>query len=187
MANRTGNYTAFYVNEPFSESNLNAHAAKDFVTYNQLRMWKGSDDSFPFVNSHEKTYNVRDDSDWEQTLKPRLHERLNRSKNIILILSSVTKNSRALKEEIDFGINENGLPVIVIYPEYNECSAIAENKKIKNYIQELWDKIPTFRDSMNKVPTIHIPNKKELIKKALNNVGFSVTTKCKPGVFFYES
>jgi len=43
MANRTGNYCAFYVSEPFSESNLNAFSTKDFVTYNQLRMWKGKD------------------------------------------------------------------------------------------------------------------------------------------------
>jgi len=63
MANRTGNYCAFYVSEPFSESNLNAFSTKDFVTYNQLRMWKGKDASFPFVDSHDKNYNVRDGSD----------------------------------------------------------------------------------------------------------------------------
>lgn len=30
MANRTANYTAFYVKEPFSESNLGANATPDF-------------------------------------------------------------------------------------------------------------------------------------------------------------
>jgi hypothetical protein len=65
---RTGNYTAFYVAEPFHESNLGAFATKDFVTYSQLRAWKGLDSSFPFVDSHEKNYNVRDGSDWEATL-----------------------------------------------------------------------------------------------------------------------
>ena len=30
MAYRNGNYSAFYVNEPFSESNLGAHATEDF-------------------------------------------------------------------------------------------------------------------------------------------------------------
>lgn len=77
---RTGNYTAFYVAEPFHESNLGAFATKDFVTYSQLRAWKGLDSSFPFVDSHEKNYNVRDGSDWEATLKPRLRDRLNKSK-----------------------------------------------------------------------------------------------------------
>lgn len=55
LANRTGNYTAFYVDEPFNESNLGASATKDFVTYNLLRAWKGKDSSFPFVDSHDKT------------------------------------------------------------------------------------------------------------------------------------
>lgn len=117
MAYRNGNYCAFYVAEPFHESSLKAHATKDFVYYNMLRMWKGNDNSFPFIDSHDKTYNVRDDSDWEKTLRPRLRLRLQNSKNIILFLSSETKNSQALAEEINFGINNQGLPVIVIYPE----------------------------------------------------------------------
>lgn len=96
MAYKNGNYTAFYVDEPFYESNLGAHSAKDFVTYNLLRAWKGKDDKFTFNDSHMKNYNVRDGSAWGSTLKPRLRDRLNNSKNIILILSSITKNSRAL-------------------------------------------------------------------------------------------
>jgi hypothetical protein len=83
MAYRTGNYTAFYANVPFNESNLGASATKDFVTYN-----------------------------------------------------SITKNSRVLREEIDFGVNNNGLPVIVIYPEYSEKTEPldyywADNKALK--------------------------------------------------------
>jgi len=188
MPNRTGNYTAFYVIEPFNESNLGAHATKDFVTYNQLRAWKGLDSSFPFVDSHNKNYNVRDGSDWETTLKPRLHDRLNKSKNIILVLSSITLNSRALREEIDWGINTCELPVIVIYPEYKEKSDIigCEKNVIRQQIKDLWDKLPKFRDSMDKVPTIHIPNKKVLIEKALNDSDFNVSTKCDAGTYFYN-
>ncbi len=187
MANRTGNYTAFYVSEPFNESNLGAHATRDFVTYNQLRAWKGLDSTFPFIDSHEKNYNVRDSSDWDTTLKPRLRDRLNKSKNIILVLSSVTANSRALREEIDWGINTCELPVIVIYPEYKEKSDIidCDKKEIKNQIKKLWDKLPVFRDSMSKVPTIHLPNNKALIEKTLRDSDFCVTTKCNPGIFFY--
>ena len=55
MAYRNGNYSAFYVAEPFNESNLGANATKDFVYYNMLRAWKGADSSFPFVDSHDKT------------------------------------------------------------------------------------------------------------------------------------
>jgi len=189
MANRTGNYTAFYVSEPFSESNLGAAATKDFVTYSLLRAWKGKDTSFPFVDSHDKNYNVRDSSDWETTLKPRLHDRLNKSKNIILVLSSITKNSRALREEIDFGINTDGLPVIVIYPEFNEPNELLDytGKNLKQEIRGLWDNLPVFRDSMNKVPTIHIPCKQSLVKKALSDSDFNVSTKGKSGVFFYPT
>ena len=100
MAYRNGNYSAFYVDEPFAETNLGAHSTKDFVYYNLLRAWKGSDSIFPFIDSHDKNYNVRDGSDWEKTLKPRIHDRLNKSKNIVLFLSSITRNSRAIREEV---------------------------------------------------------------------------------------
>ena len=84
MAYRNGNYAAFYVAEPFSEGNLGAHAAEDFRYYNLLRAWKAEDSSFPFIDSHAKNYNVRDGSDWERTLKPRIRERLRNSRNIVL-------------------------------------------------------------------------------------------------------
>ncbi|KAF3978664.1 MAG: hypothetical protein HFP77_00735 [Methylococcales symbiont of Iophon sp. n. MRB-2018] len=187
MAFKNGNYSAFYVKEPFKESNLGAHLARDFVSYNLLRAWKGKDSSFPFIDSHDKNYNVRDGSDWEKTLKPRLRDRLNNSKNIVLFLSSHTSNSQALREEIDYGINTKGLPVIVIYPDYSEKSDIInrEGKTIKQQIKNLWDKLPKFRDSMSKVPTLHIPNKKILIEKALKDKDFMVATKCKPSTYFY--
>ena len=39
MGYKNGNYSAFYVSEPFSESSLGAYAAKDFQYYNLLRAW----------------------------------------------------------------------------------------------------------------------------------------------------
>jgi hypothetical protein len=187
MSHRTGNYSAFYVVEPFNQNNLGANSAKDFVTYNLLKAWKGKDSSFPFNDSHDKNYNVRDGSDWEKTLKPRLHDRLNKSKNIILVLSSTTVNSRALREEIDFGINTNNLPVIVIYPEYSEKSDIStgSNGTIRQKIKDLWDKLPVFRDSMDLVPTLHIPNNKTLIENALNDPDLMVKTATTTSRYFY--
>ena len=188
MAYRNGNYAAFYVSEPFNENNLGAHSKKDFVSYNLLRAWKGADSTFPFNDSHNKNYDVRDGSDWEKTLKPRLHSRLNDSKNIILFLSSVTKSSRALREEIDYGINTKGLPAIVIYPEYSEKSDIINctSETFKKQIKDLWDKLPIFRNSMSNIPTLHIPNKKILIRNSLNNNDFMVNTKCAPDTYFYK-
>ncbi len=186
MAYRNGNYTAFYVAEPFNASALGAHATKDFCYYNLLRTWKGADSSFPFNDSHEKTYNVRDNSDWETTLRPRLRERLRNSKNIVLFLSSNTANSRALREEIDYGINDQGLPVIVIYPEYDNKSSLLTDGLLKQAVRNLWNKLPAFRDSMQNVPTVHVPMNKSLIEKSLGDEDFMIATKTKPGIFRYN-
>jgi len=185
MASRNGNYAAFYVAEPFNSSALGAHATKDFCYYNMLRAWKGAESSFPFVDSHDKTYNVRDSSDWESTLKPRLRERLRASKNIILFLGSSTINSRALREEIDYGINDQGLPVLVIYPEYSTKESLLSNGSLKSAVRTLWDVVPIFRDSMVNVPTLHIPLSKSLIETSLRDPDFMVATKKAQGCYRY--
>ena len=182
MPNRTANYTAFYVAEPFNPSNLGANATRDFCYYNMLRAWKAADSSFPFVDAHAKTYSVRDGSDWEMTLKPRLHQRLRASKNIILFLSSTTKDSRALREEISYGITTCELPVIVIYPEYSDNSEIlTDSGHIKDSIKKFWDHLPAFKNNMSSVPTCHLPMDKTLIRNCLNMPGFMVRTKLAPG------
>ena len=185
MVNRNGNYTAFYVAEPFNASALGAHATKDFCYYNMLRAWKGADSSFPFNDSHDRTYSVRDNSDWETTLKPRLRERLRNSKNVVLFLSSNTANSRALREEIDYGINDQGLPVIVIYPEYDTNESLLTNGSLKQAVKNLWGNLPIFRDSMKNVPTIHAPLSKQFIEKSLRNKDFMIATKTNPRIFRY--
>ena len=182
---RNGNYCAFYVSEFQMKWNLGVNTAHDYCYYHTLSLWKDQEPTFPFVDSHNKTYNVRDGSDWETTLKPRLHQRLRNSKNIILFLSLDTCNSQALREEIDYGINTLGLPVIVIYPEYKEKSDIADANGIKQSIKTLWNKLPIFRDNMGKVPTLHIPMKKSVIRNALNNKDFVVQSKTESGAYFY--
>jgi hypothetical protein len=186
MVYRNGNYAAFYVAEPFNASALSAHATKDFCYYNMLRAWKGKDTAFPFNDSHDKTYNVRDNSAWETTLKPRLRERIRNSKNIVLFLSSNTVSSRALREEIDYGINDQGLPVIVIYPEYDSKTSLLINGSLKQTVKNLWDKLPIFRDSMSKVPTLHVPIKKEVIEDALKNSDFMLATKTTSDYYWYN-
>lgn len=185
MSYKNGNYSAFYVREPFNQSNLGANATKDFVYYNTLKMWKGSDSTFPFIDSHDKNYNVRDGSDWEKTLKPRLRDRLNNSKNIILFLSERTKNSKAIKEEIDYGINTKGLPIIIVYPDYDSKESLLKGNSLKQEIKDLWDKVPILKDSMKNVPTLHIPMKKTLITKALNDKDLMLNTKVDSGCFYY--
>lgn len=189
MSNRTKNYSAFYVAEPFSQSNLGANATKDFCYYNELKMWKGRDSSFPFINAHDATYSVRDGSDWEKTLKPRLRERLRVSKNIILFLSKNTKNSKALREEIEYGIGTLGLPVIVVYPDYSQESDLLDNNgNLKQEVKDLWENLPKFRDLMSNVPTLHIPMNKEIIDKALSNINYTIQNKhnCKNECYVYK-
>jgi len=186
MTYRNGNYTAFYVAEPFNSSSLGAQATKDFCYYNTLRMWKGADASFPFNDSHNKNYNVRDGSNWELTLKPRLRERLRSSKNIVLFLSSNTKNSAALREEIDYGINDQGLPIIIIYPEYDSKESLLNNGSLKQAVKDLWENIPVFHDSMRNVVSLHIPMKKELIKKALQDSDLMFGSKAEHNIYLYK-
>lgn len=164
---RNSNYTAFYVAEPFEPVSLGAHATKDFCYYNTLRAWKGKDTSFPFNDAHAKTYSVRDGSNWELTLKPRLRERLRGSKNIILFLSSNTKSSKALAEEIEYGACTLGLPIIVVYPELDN-SQIVSNKQLSSRVKLLWDKLPILKEAMAKVPTLHIPMRQDCMRVALS-------------------
>ena len=135
------------------------------------------------MDAHAKTYNVRDNSSWE-TLKKRLHDRLDVSKNIILFLSSNTKNSQALREEI--GINTKGLPVIVVYPDFKEKSDIWCSTGMRKQVKDLWDKLPKFRDNMDKVATVHVPYKKSLIVSALEDSDFKVQTMTNPGQYHYK-
>ena len=182
MAYRNGNYCAFYVDEPLSMWNLGANMAPDFRYYHILQAWKEEDASFPFNDSHAKNYNVRDGSSWESTLKPRLRERLRNSKNIVLFLSSHTRPSRALNEEIEYGIADQGLPVIVVYPEFDP---VLPDGTFDDRAIDLWyDNLPGFRLNMDEVPTVHIPFEKEALRKALSNVDYMVNTKCFPGRFF---
>lgn len=167
MTYRNCNYTAFYVDEPFNPSPLAAYATKDFCYYSMLRAWKGSDISFPFNDAHARTYSVRDGSNWETTLKPRLRERLRCSKNIILFLSSNTKSSKALVEEIEYGACTLRLPIIVVYPELDQ-SQIVSNGQFSLRVNLLWNKLPILKEAMSKVPTLHIPMKLDSMRDALS-------------------
>ena len=115
-----------------------------------------------------------------------LRERLRNSKNIILLLSSITTNSRALREEIDYGINDQGLPVIVVYPEYATKESLLVGGSLKQAVKNLWGNLPVFRDSMSKIPTLHVPMNKELIKKSLQDGEFVVGSMKAPGIYRYN-
>jgi hypothetical protein len=189
MDYRNGNYCAFYVEEPFNETNLGAYQKPDFRYYSIIKAMKANDPSFPFVNSHDKTYQVRDGSNWETTLKPRIHERLRKSKNIILFLSSSTKDSRALREEIDYGVNKCKLPVITVYPELSTLAEIHDPTmgQFTTTVCRLWNELPVFRDAIKArtVPIIHILLKKEYLQRSLADPDLTVQSPA-VGNYFYQ-
>ena len=115
-----------------------------------------------------------------------MHERLDTSKNIVLFLSKNTQNSRALREEIDYGINTKGLPVIVIYPDFKEKSDIWCSTGMKQQVKDLWDKLPVFRDNMDKVATLHVPYRKALIESALKDDDLKVQTMARATQYHYK-
>lgn len=183
MTYKNGNYSVFY-----NQKNSEAFTSKDIIYYNLLKAWKRDDTTFPFIDSLNKFNNALNGNDWVTILKPKLRNQLDHSKNIILFLSSITKSSRVLQEEIDYGINNLGLPVIVIYPEFSENNKIINcaTEIFKKQIKDLWDKLPVFRDSMHNVPTFHVPFNQMLIRNALNDHDFMIKTKCLPGTYIYK-
>lgn len=184
MVYRNENYTSFYVEEPFVPRSVRMNKQPDFIYYNQLKLFKKQDNNFPFVDVHYNNYNVRDASYWG-VLKPRIRTRLQKSKNIILFLSHATKQSRTLREEIEYGVNNQELPIIVIYPDYQTEASLLNHKDLKQEIKNLWNLLPIFQRLKHKVPTLHIPMDKETISKALQNEQFMISTKREKDLYVY--
>nr|WP_245488685.1 hypothetical protein [Rhizobium ruizarguesonis] len=86
---------------------------------------------------------------------------------------------------MDYGMNDQGLPVIVVYPEYDTKEGLLSNGALKPKLKELWNNLPVFRDSLGKVPTLHVPMKKELIRSALVDADFMLATKTTSQVYRY--
>ncbi len=113
----------------------------DIGHYRTMQAWDANENiNFEFIDSHDKTRDVRDDSKCE-TLKPVLRERLNLSKMMILFLSEETKyNNRPLNFEVEYAI-KNDIPIYVIYGEKNnQCLTgrissldANDNKNIKDF------------------------------------------------------
>lgn len=94
-----------------------------------------------------------------------------------MFLSSTTKESKALREEIDYGVNILGLPIIIIYPEYSKREdLITSDMKFKVNIVNLWKKLPVLESAFSKVPTLHIPLNKKLIVESLLDERFIVNS-----------
>jgi len=145
MADRTGTYVAFHA------AGTTDPTESDMKYYRLLQAWDvRSDRDFEFTDSHEKTAAVRDSSKRE-TLERRLKERLNRSKNMILIVTEETKKDTDwVPFEIRYAVDDCGIPIIAAYPGYGCIVNPAA-------LSVLWPKALAARINNGDARVLHVP------------------------------
>lgn len=79
---------------------------------------------------------------------------------------------------MEYGIADQGLPVIVVYPG---IEPIDSRGNLTHQALSLWDKLPAFRDNMHLVPTLHIPMEKGSIRIGLSSENYMVQSKTAAG------
>jgi hypothetical protein len=160
MAYRNGTYIAFHANDTSDPTE------SDMKYYNTLRMWKVREDSdFSFINSHEKTGSVRDTSQ-KETLKRSLRERLNNSKNMILIIGNTTnQDTDWVPFEIEHAIDVCKIPIIAAYPGYDWILAPGQ-------LSNLWPKALSDRIYNGTAHVIHVPFKQDPLTSAVSQFDF---------------
>lgn len=171
MAYRTGTYIAF---DGLGQTNP---ALSDFKYYSTIQSWNAAKHmDFKYVNSHDKTYAVKDTSTLT-TLKARIQQRLSASKNIIIILSPDTRKfGSMLSFEIEQAVDNYGLPLICAYTGYNGIWGTDE-------VSNRWPNSLKIRINDNTAKAIHIPFKQAAMIEALNrftvnNSELTVSTHC---------
>ena len=154
--NRTGSYIAF---DGLGESDP---SKSDFRYYSTLQAWAANKNiDFNFVNSHEKTYAVRDTSQ-RATLYARIRERLSASKNMLVIISKDTRFSGSvLSYEIEQAIDVYRIPLIIAYPGYSAiCNVDA--------LAGMWPKALAERINNPNTEALHIAFARAPILDAIN-------------------
>lgn len=161
MAYRNGTYIAFHA------GGTTDPIASDIKYYRMLKAWHEHDDvDFRFVNSHEKVAAVRDTST-KETLRRSLRERLNNSKNMILIIGSTTKlDTDWVPFEIEYAVDECEIPIIATYIGY-------ETILNPPHLANLWPAALNRRIASNTARCIHIPFKKRMIDNAIKRFDYN--------------
>jgi len=159
MAYRNGTYVAFHAN------GTNRPGESDISYYNLLKAWSGKgDDSFAFINSHDKASTVRDSSKAE-TLRRSLHERLKNSKNMLLIIGDTTKDDDDwVPFEINKAVDTYKLPLIIAYTKAVNNGGVIRNP---NALSKYWPEALKEKIDASSVNAIHIPFLKNVINDAI--------------------
>ena len=155
MAYRNGTYIAFHA------AGSTDPTASDIKYYRMLKAWHEHDDiEFEFINSHDKVAGVRDTST-RATLRRSLVERLNKSKNMVLIIGQTTRlDTDWVPFEIGYAVDACKIPIIAAYIGYDRVTAPAE-------LRPLWPPAFASRIDNRTVRAIHIPFKQRAIDDAI--------------------
>ncbi|MDB5678385.1 TIR domain-containing protein [Sphingomonas bacterium] len=155
MAYRNGTYVAFHA-EGSSDP-----TASDIKYYRMMLAWHANDgSSFSFYNSHDKVAAVRDSS-VDETIKRSLRERLDNSKNMVLIVGQRTRfDTDFVPYEINYAAGTCGIPIIAAYPG----QGIIRNPSA---LSSLWPKALADRIANGTASVIHVPFHQKTIENAI--------------------
>jgi len=172
MAYRNGTYIAFHAEGKTDPT------ASDIKYYRMIKAWHEHDGvDFKFVNSHDKVAAVRDTSKRE-TIMRSLRERLDNSKNMILIIGKTTKNDTDfVPYEIKYAIDTCKLPLIVVYTGYLGILNPASHR-------HEWPAALASRIEAKTVKAIHIPFKRAIIDQAIGQ--YNLTNQPKSALSHYS-
>ena len=161
MAYRNGTYIAFH-----AEGNPDP-TASDIRYYRMLKAWHANDGfDFHFINSHDKVAAVKD-SATKKRIMDSLEDRLDNSKNIVLIVGKTTKNDTDFVPfEIEYAVDTCQIPIIVAYTQYG---SILNPKSHRNE----WPAALSERIDAGTVSAIHIPFKQKVIDAAIKQFSHS--------------
>jgi hypothetical protein len=126
-----------------------------------LKAWHEHDDiDFEFINSHDKVSAVRDTSKKTMLLRS-LMERLNNSRNMVLIIGPTTRlDTDWVPFEIGYAVDKCKIPIIATYTGYDRILAPIQ-------LRPLWPPAFANRIANSTVRAIHIPFKQRAIDEAI--------------------
>lgn len=155
MTYRNGTYIAFHAGGSTDPT------ASDIKYYRILKAWHEHDDiDFQFINSHDKVAGVRDTSK-KETLRRSLVERLNNSKNMVLIVGPTTRfDTDWVPFEIGYAVDICKIPVIVTYTGFDWITQ-------PELLRYLWPAALANRIDNRTLRAIHIPFKQRAIDQAI--------------------
>lgn len=171
MVNRTGTYIAF------DGLGHQDPTKSDFRYYATIQGWSASQRSdFRLTNSHEKASGVRDTSKLA-TLHASIRQRLQASKNMLIVLSDDTRKSGSvLSWEIERAVDNYDLPLIIAHTGY--VSVINPQG-----LSGRWPTSLAGRLNNGSAKAIHVPFKQNAIFDAIQR--FTVNGEKLNGSFVY--